>query len=322
MKTRMQGWLARVALSLVAIAAWGTGAAAQSLSGVYGGEQCPYRLTFRGKDVVYIQFLAGGKVMQELPGQYKVDGDKVAVTAPSWGAVFTQKGNALETPAMGRTMVCTKLSDVAWSCDQFGPTYNRGNMCFDTRPMLVNTGRLVRVQVGNEVVMESVVVSEAKGGSGWRPDQSQGATTLLWPANASVTPSPALLLLKISTHGETVEAKAMFPSNERTFTDAAVDMTKWFDWRDALKDGKPAEAWVLWEFRAVARASGFITINVSGGPSMVTIDNELMETVPVIHYKVWAGPHSIMVDLNRSRGGRRLHETVQVDSGVTVVKSY
>jgi len=33
MKTRMQGWLARVALSLVAIAAWGTGATAQSLSG-------------------------------------------------------------------------------------------------------------------------------------------------------------------------------------------------------------------------------------------------------------------------------------------------
>ncbi len=91
MKTRMQRWLAGVALSLVAIAAWGTGAAAQSLSGVYGGEQCPYRLTFRGKDVVYIQFLAGGKVMQELPGQYKVDGDKVAVTAPSWGAVFTHR---------------------------------------------------------------------------------------------------------------------------------------------------------------------------------------------------------------------------------------
>src|SRR5450759_4970542 len=112
MKTHMQRWLARVALSLVAIAAWGTGATAQSLSGVYGGENCPYMLTFRGKDVVYIQFLVGGKVMQELPGQYKVDGDKIAVTAPSWGAVFTQKGNALETPAMGQTMVCTKLSDV------------------------------------------------------------------------------------------------------------------------------------------------------------------------------------------------------------------
>ena len=51
MKTRSQTWPARVALLLVAIAAWGTGATAQSLLGVYGGEKCPYRLTFRGKDV-------------------------------------------------------------------------------------------------------------------------------------------------------------------------------------------------------------------------------------------------------------------------------
>src|SRR5438309_953682 len=112
MKTRMLRWLARVALSLVAIAAWGTGATAQSLSGVYGGENCPYRLTFRGKDVVYIQFLAGGSVMRELPGQYKVDGDKVPVTAPNWGAVFTRKGYALEFLDRGKTIVCTKLSDV------------------------------------------------------------------------------------------------------------------------------------------------------------------------------------------------------------------
>src|SRR5207245_782577 len=158
--------------------------------------------------------------------------------------------------------------------------------------------------------------------SGWRPDQSQGTTTLLWPANASVMPSPALLLLKASPHGETVEAKAMFPSNVSTFTDAAVDMAKQLLWRVALKDGKAAEAWVLWEFRAVARASGFITVNVSGGPSLVYIDNEMMDAVPVIDYKVWAGPHRIMVDMNRSRGGRRLDETVQVDSGATVVKSY
>jgi len=328
MKTRMQMWLARVALSLVAIAAWGTGATAQSLSGVYGGKECDFKLTFRPKDVVYIQFLAGGSVMQELPGQYKVDGDRVAVTAPSWGAVFTRKGDTLVAPYLGGKTVCTKLADVrrappvAGPCDQFSPAYNRGNICFDTRPMLNVTTPPVRVHVGNEVVRESVVVSEAKGGSGWRPDQSQGTTTLLWPANASVMPSPALLLLKVSPHGETVEAKAMFPSNVSTFTDAAVDMAKQLLWRVALKDGKAAEAWVLWEFRAVARASGFITVNVSGGPSLVYIDNEMMDAVPVIDYKVWAGPHRIMVDLNRSRGGRRLDETVQVDSGATVVKSY
>jgi hypothetical protein len=72
----------------------------------------------------------------------------------------------------------------------------------------------------------------------------------------------------------------------------------------------------------VAEASGFITVNVSGGPSLVYIDNQMMDTVPVINYKVWAGPHRILVDLNRSRGSRRVVETVQVDSGATVVKSY
>jgi len=111
MKTRIQGWLARGALSLVAIAAWGTGATAQSLSGVYGGEGCDFKLTFRPKDVVYIQFLAGGTVMQELPGQYKVDGDRVAVTAPSWGLVFTRKGATLEARYLGGPVVCTKVSD-------------------------------------------------------------------------------------------------------------------------------------------------------------------------------------------------------------------
>ena len=110
MKTRVLRSLARVALSFVAIAAWGTGATAQSLSGVYGGEKCPYKLTFRGKDVVYVQFLEGygGAVAAEMPGQYKVDGDKVPVTATAWSTVFTRKGDALETP---EREVCTKVSD-------------------------------------------------------------------------------------------------------------------------------------------------------------------------------------------------------------------
>src|SRR5712691_6139927 len=111
MKTSIQGWLARGALSLVAIAAWGTGATAQSLSGVYGGQDCDFTLTFRPKDVVYIQFIAGGSVMQELPGQYKVDGDRVAVTANAWpGAVFTRKGDTLVARYLGGTTVCTKES--------------------------------------------------------------------------------------------------------------------------------------------------------------------------------------------------------------------
>ena len=109
MKTRMQRWLARVALSLVGIAAWGSGAAAQSLSGVYGGENCPYKLTFRGKDVVYMQIIG----IAEVPGQYKVDGDKVPVTAGIYSTVFTRNGDGLSTLFAGKTVVCTKLSGAA-----------------------------------------------------------------------------------------------------------------------------------------------------------------------------------------------------------------
>ena len=106
MKTGMHAWLARVALLLVAIAAWGTGAGAQSLSGKYGGDECPYELTFAGKGVVYITTLG----MTDVRGQYKVDGDKVLVSASGWpGAVFTRKGSTLETAFMGETLVCTKL---------------------------------------------------------------------------------------------------------------------------------------------------------------------------------------------------------------------
>ena len=82
------------------------GCGASSLSGEYGGDDCAYKLTFKGKDTVYVQVLG----MMEIAGQYKLDGDKVVVTAPNWpGAVFTRKGNTLESMLMGHTMVCKKL---------------------------------------------------------------------------------------------------------------------------------------------------------------------------------------------------------------------
>jgi len=106
-------------LLLVAIAALGTPALAQSLSGKYGGDECLYELDFRGTGVVYITTLA----MSEVRGQYKVDGDKVSVTAPgSPSVVFTRKGNALQTPFMGETMVCTKLAAAGAARPQAAPT--------------------------------------------------------------------------------------------------------------------------------------------------------------------------------------------------------
>jgi hypothetical protein len=76
-----------------------------SLSGKYGGNDCAYELTFKGKDTVYVQILG----MTEVAGQYRVDGDKVVVSGPGWpGAVFTRNGNALESVLMGHAMVCKK----------------------------------------------------------------------------------------------------------------------------------------------------------------------------------------------------------------------
>src|SRR3989442_5156101 len=251
MKTRMQRWLARVALSLVAIAAWGTGATAQSLSGVYGGPKCPYKLTFRGQDVGYMQI----KGIAEGPGHYKVEGDKVPVTAGIWSTVFTRKGNALYSLFQGETAVCTELTaagtPVVGPCEEFGPAYNADNICFDTRPTLV-LPQTTLVQVGDKVVEVTVEVSEAKGGSGfgrggvlgWRPDQAQGAVSLPMPADASVAPTPELLLLRVARDGVTDTAKVLFHSiYVKTFDDAAMDMARSLRSHPARKTGYAVQAW-------------------------------------------------------------------------------
>ena len=321
MKTRMLRRLARVALSLVAIAAWGTGATAQSLSGVYGGEGCSFKLTFRAKDVVYIQFIAGGEVQTEMPGQYKVDGDKVSVTAASWGLVFTRKGDALEARYLGGPEVCTKQTGVSSarpqvartpipsSCDKYDWAYNRDNSCFDTRPIPLTP------------------TSKAKGSSGdysW-PPQSQGAVVLPAPADASVMPRTLLLVIKVSRDGRTLQARPYYGSNIQTFDAAAVAMAKNIRWRPAQRQGEAVEAWVPLEFQAViAGPTGFISVNVIGGGQIhntVRIDRVFIGNPPVINYQVRAGPHTINVQIT-GPPYREVNDTVQVASGATVVKSY
>lgn len=74
------------------------------VSGEYGGEQCLYdKLAFEGDDKVYITFFG-----VEQPGTFRVDGDRVIVTAASGEAlVFTKNGRNLEAGALGETMVCS-----------------------------------------------------------------------------------------------------------------------------------------------------------------------------------------------------------------------
>jgi len=100
-------------------------------------------------------------------------------------------------------------------CDQFGPAYNTDNICFDTRPIPLTP------------------------------------TFIPVPADAPVTPRPAILLLKVSRDGRTLEAKVFVGSNVATFNDAAVDMARNLRWNPAQKNGEAVEAWVQWQFPPV-----------------------------------------------------------------------
>lgn len=82
------------------------GGCGSGISGEYGGSDCLYdRLAFEGESTVYVTFFG-----VEQPGTYRVDGDRVIVTASSGEAlVFTRNGRNLEAGALGETMVCSPL---------------------------------------------------------------------------------------------------------------------------------------------------------------------------------------------------------------------
>jgi len=100
-------------------------------------------------------------------------------------------------------------------CDQFGPAYNQDNLCFDTRPLPLS------------------------------------ATSIPVAADAPVFPRQAILLIKVSRDGRTVEARVYVPSNVDTFNNEALDMAKNLRWNPAQKNGEPVEAWVQWPFQPV-----------------------------------------------------------------------
>ena len=111
--------------------------------------------------------------------------------------------------------VATPAGPTVGPCDQPGPAYNTDNICFDTRPIPLTP---TFIPVG---------------------------------ADAPVTPRPAILLLKVSRDGRTLEARVYVPSNVATFNDAAVDMAKNLRWNPAQKNGEAVEAWVQWQFPPV-----------------------------------------------------------------------
>ncbi|MDP3910986.1 MAG: protein kinase [Gemmatimonadales bacterium] len=100
-------------------------------------------------------------------------------------------------------------------CEQFGPAYNQDNLCFDTRPVPLSP------------------------------------TLIPVPTDAPVFPRQAILLIKVSRNGTTLEARVYAPSNVDTFNNAALDMARSLRWNPAQKNGDPVEAWVQWPFQPV-----------------------------------------------------------------------
>jgi protein kinase-like protein/PEGA domain-containing protein/TonB-like protein/zinc ribbon protein len=105
--------------------------------------------------------------------------------------------------------------DGAGPCDQFGPAYNQDNICFDTRPVPLSETRIPISQ------------------------------------DAPIFPRQAILLVRVSRNGTTMEARVYAPSNVETFNNEALDMAKRLLWNPAQKNGEPIEAWVQWPFQPV-----------------------------------------------------------------------
>jgi len=105
--------------------------------------------------------------------------------------------------------------DTGGPCDQFGPAYNQDNLCFDTRPLPLSP------------------------------------TLIPVAADAAIIPRQAILLVRVSRNGTTMEARVFVPSNVETFNNEALDMARNLRWNPAQKNGEPAEAWVQWPFQPV-----------------------------------------------------------------------
>src|SRR2546423_12642 len=69
--------------------------------------------------------------------------------------------------------------------------------------------------------------------------------------DAPIFPRQAILLMRVSRNGTTMEARVFVPSNVETFNNEALDMAKNLRWNPAQKNGEPAEAWVQWPFQPV-----------------------------------------------------------------------
>ena len=146
---------------------------------------------------------------------------KVVVTAPGFHQYERQ---VVITPG-GRHTLAVSLSAIvagrparggeggAALCEEYGPEYNRDNLCFDTRPV------------------------------------PQTATFVPVPGDAPVFPRAAILLIHVSREGTTLSARVFVPSNVETFNTQALDMARNLRWNPGQKNGEPVDAWVQSSFQ-------------------------------------------------------------------------
>ena len=89
----------------LAIAGCDSGSSYLGISGDFGGKECIYnKLSFKRDGTAYISLMG-----IEKPAQYKLDGDRVVITAGNEGIVFMKKGDVLETGQGIAHMKCVKL---------------------------------------------------------------------------------------------------------------------------------------------------------------------------------------------------------------------
>ncbi len=62
------------------------------------------------------------------------------------------------------------------------------------------------------------------------------------------TPSPAVLLVRVSAEGQTLVVRVFGPSSDSLFTARAVEFARGVKWNPAMRNGQPVEGWTQWSF--------------------------------------------------------------------------
>jgi len=81
-----------------------------------------------------------------------------------------------------------------------------------------------------------------------KPPLPDGPSRVPLSDDITGTPSPAVLLVKVSADGRTVSVQTSTPSNSRAFNDLAVAFAKDLKWQPAAKNGKAVEGWTQFAF--------------------------------------------------------------------------